>query len=285
MLPQKYTYLVFLLVAITCACNKKKAIKIVLPSYESKLVVECYLEPGKPYRLLLTESVSSFDTLTAPNVSGAVVAITYKGVTDTLKYITFTGGNTDPKKVYNFVGSTIVPMEYNEPYTLFILDERGRVVTGTTSLLPPVAIDTVEFKYDTDDTLGYAITRVVDNPLVVNYYRYVLLSVQKDTTQVQSLYFDGQLSSSSPYLIKSGNQILVKSRNEFSKNPNRKDKHLLNLYHIDQAYYKFLKSVNDSQDANGNPFAQPPSIKSNVEGGVGIFTGLSMTQTVLVSPK
>ena len=33
-----------------------REIEVVLPPYESELVVECYLEVGKPYRLALTQT-------------------------------------------------------------------------------------------------------------------------------------------------------------------------------------------------------------------------------------
>ncbi|MBK7409342.1 MAG: DUF4249 family protein [Saprospirales bacterium] len=43
------------------ACNLEKEIELNLPLYDSQLVVECYLEPGKPFNLLLSRSAGFFD--------------------------------------------------------------------------------------------------------------------------------------------------------------------------------------------------------------------------------
>ena len=45
------------------ACNLTKEVDIQLPEYTVQPVVECYLEPGKPFRLLLTRSYGFFDPL------------------------------------------------------------------------------------------------------------------------------------------------------------------------------------------------------------------------------
>jgi len=52
-----------LLVAIAFAsCNLEKEIELELPEYERQTVVECYLEPGLPYTLLLTKSDGFFSS-------------------------------------------------------------------------------------------------------------------------------------------------------------------------------------------------------------------------------
>jgi Domain of unknown function (DUF4249) len=50
-----------------------------------------------------------------------------------------------------------------------------------------------------------------------------------------------------------------------------------NLYHITPDYFRFLESAAAAQGANGNPFASPASLVSNITGGIGIFTGTSVT--------
>lgn len=43
------------------SCNLEKEIDLNLPLYDGQLVVECYLEPGKPFNLLLTQSSGFFE--------------------------------------------------------------------------------------------------------------------------------------------------------------------------------------------------------------------------------
>ena len=56
-------YIVLFLFALTifASCDLEREIDVDLPEYQNQLVVEAYLEAGKPYRLLLTESISYFD--------------------------------------------------------------------------------------------------------------------------------------------------------------------------------------------------------------------------------
>src|SRR5690606_2082143 len=60
----KYISAALLIVlASMSACNLEREVEIVLPAYESQPVVECYLEPGKAFRLLLSKSNSYFDPI------------------------------------------------------------------------------------------------------------------------------------------------------------------------------------------------------------------------------
>ena len=282
-IPSSIIYFLFFI--FLSGCNKEKDTTIPLPSYESDLVVECYLEPGKPYKLLLTESVSYFDVPSMPKVADAVVTITHKGVTDTLKYFTFVMGTTDTSKVFNFVGDKIVVSD-GEPYLLNIKDKKGREVSGVTTLMPVVIIDSIQFNGSKTDSLGYIISYIKDDKMKNNFYRYIVLNTMaKNTYSIQELLFEETLSTANSAIIKVGNSIMLKSPNRLSNNFNKKNTYEVILYHIEEAYYKYLRSIKDARDANGNPFAQPPGIKSNVQGGKGIFTGLSEYRKVIVTPE
>ncbi len=279
-------FLLLLIMITLLSCNKSRSIDIDLPEYKKQLVVECYLEPGKPYRLLLTESVSYFDVPSIPQVQDAVVTITFKGQTDTLKHVYITLGNPDSTKLFNFYLDKIVPEVYNEPFRLHITDGKGRRITAETMLLPPVKADTIRYVFEEMDSTGYAITEIDTKIAGNDYFRFLLLDQQAgSTTLAQDIYFDANLTTTSPYLIKHNGVILIKSKNRISRFPTVSGRQFINLYHVEEAYYKYLKSVSDSKTANGNPFAQPPGLKTNVEGGLGIFTGLSLTQLHLEPPK
>ena len=79
----KIQHLTFLLSILISACNSLETnIDVALPAYDRKLAVECYIEAGKPYKMLLTESVSYFEKATIPVVNFAKVYITHAGITD-----------------------------------------------------------------------------------------------------------------------------------------------------------------------------------------------------------
>jgi len=43
-----------------------------------------------------------------------------------------------------------------------------------------------------------------------------------------------------------------------------------------------LETIDDAQDSNGNPFAQPGAIVDNIDGGIGIFTFFSYDRDTLI---
>jgi hypothetical protein len=74
-------------IAVFASCNLEKEIDLNLPEFESQLVVECYLEPGKPYRANIFQTTSYYaptSDLFNSVVQNATVIITYQGVSVTL---------------------------------------------------------------------------------------------------------------------------------------------------------------------------------------------------------
>jgi hypothetical protein len=56
----------------------------------------------------------------------------------------------------------------------------------------------------------------------------------------------------------------------------------VSLYHLEKPYYDFFNSVEAARDANGNPFAQPASVISTVQGGYGVFTNLVYDRKMII---
>ncbi|MFN0274292.1 MAG: DUF4249 domain-containing protein [Chitinophagales bacterium] len=48
-------------------------------------------------------------------------------------------------------------------------------------------------------------------------------------------------------------------------------KYIFTLRHVGEDYYKYFNSVNLQQNSEGDPFAQPVTVFSNIEGGFGVF--------------
>ena len=53
------------------------------------------------------------------------------------------------------------------------------------------------------------------------------------------------------------------------------------LVHVSSDYFNYRKSLKLALNANGNPFAQPVQIYSNIEGGLGVFAGYAAAEEVL----
>lgn len=264
---------VALLSVLSIACERQSEVELDLPPHEGELIVECYLEPGKPYRALVSRSVDFFESEKLDGVNGAVVKIS--SPEGPVELSNFVDADTLYKKVFNYGHQDSVKYAEGAEYQLTVEIDGKLSVSGRAKFLPKVSFGGYHYKYGAD-TMAALFLGVDDNPSEENYYRLVLRGTQPEYgTTYDELFsdkdFNGRLDIHTPYILKDGWTVVV------------------NLYHIDQTYYNFLKSVKKARDTNYNPFMQPASLESGVEGGegtTGIFTALSLTSdTVRIPPR
>jgi hypothetical protein len=264
--------LLFPLILGFSSCDLEKDVDLNLPTYESKLVVECYLEVGKPFVAIISESVDFFAASGLPTISGATVTITHQGQTYDLSEGIF----TDPtgSKLYNYGSVSVCPANYKEDFSIFVSDGNGRMATATTQILEPILIDTLETVWmPADTTMALVFTRFQDPPNEENFYRRMF--------QSGGILGEGenrQDFTTTDNFATTDNEIVYGTGFDFIKG----DTVISTLFHIDKAYYDFQESVQDAINSNGNPFGQPSVIKSNIEGGIGTFTGISYDRKTLI---
>ncbi len=271
----KYPFVLFAISSVLLwwsSCNLQKDIDVDLPAYDSELVVECYLEPGKPYRLLLSESQAYFDNVNEnPFIENAEVIITHRGVSETLPYGNFL--DTEFNKFYNYQSTILVPAHYNEDFTLSITDDRGRTVSGTTQILNIIDIDSLVLQFNATDTAALILSYFNEPQDQKNWYRRQLHKGETvATAQVDQDFITDDI------LETDNGQYVFGSAFDYTFG----DTIFSTLYHLDESYYDFLLSAFDAISANGNPFATPSQIRSNVDGGLGVFTGLSYDRDTLI---
>lgn len=263
--------LFFAALATLAACNLEKEVDIELPEYDRQPVVECYLEPGKPFRLLLTSSYSFFDPfgldsnfLQKTLLQGATVTVSYDGQTVTLQNIPVL--ETNPFKIYNYSSQNIVPATPGIEYTLNITLPDGKTVTGKSTMLPLVPIDSIRVEWSTEkDTLARMLTYITDDQSQVNYYRRLLNYSSLDSVPDQDFLVSDRISTTELIAFGTGYE-LTQGDTVFNA-----------IYHISKDYYDYVESVQLAIFGNLNPFAQPSPIKSNVSGTgnpLGVFTCL-----------
>ncbi len=270
--PAHYIFLLALL-ALT-ACNLTKDVDIDLPQYDRQPVVECYLEPGQPFRLLLTRSFGFFDPFGLDSnfiqntlLDSAIVTISHDGQTDTLRnglYFTF----ISPIKIFNYQSNQLVPATVGTDYTLnIILPNNAGSITGRTTMLPRVEIDSVVVQFSTGaDTLkARSLMYITDDQSQTNYYRRLLNYGSLDSVPDQDFIVDDGISTTATLAFGTGYELEVG------------DTIFNAIYHITKEFYDYTESVQLAVSGNANPFAQPSPIKSNVVGSgnpLGIFTCL-----------
>jgi len=311
---KKIPYILFLLVFVSC--NLERNIEIDLPPYENELVVESYIEAGKPYFLSLSESISYFEIpglepvdlnrqiilnidgfeiettlqglidqgiLTADAIPGlpptfddALVTITHKGITDTLENI-----------LYLIIDPRTNP---DNPFFKFY---------NFISRIPIVADYNDPFFLSIADTQGRVITGETK----------FLASVPIDSLRLR--FNDTNQASLETWLtdpvdpgnfyrrVLNRNSLYSRAYQDFSFDDSvlqgsfllgtgydfeQNDTLISTIFTIDEAYYDFAETFEDAVNANGNPFAQPTRIKSTVLGGIGVFTALTHDRDTIIVP-
>lgn len=264
-------FLPLVLLAFLVACNLEKEVDIQLPEYDRQPVVECYLEPGKPFRLLLTQSYSFFDPFGLDStfiqktlLDGATVTIAHDGQVEALpNLLSFEAA---PFKIFNYTSTKMVPATPGIEYTLNITLPNGKLVTGKTTMLPFVPIDSIKVEWSSEkDTLARMLTYITDDQTQENFYRRLLNYSSLDSVPDQDFLVSDRISTTELIAFGTGYE-LVEGDTVFNS-----------LYHITKDYYDYLESVQLAVFGNQNPFAQPSPVKSNVSGTgnpLGIFTCL-----------
>lgn len=253
------------------ACNLTKDVDIELPDYNRQPVVECYLEPGQPFRLLLTQSYAFFDPfgldssfLQKTLLQGARVEITYNGKKEVLA--NEISGQLEPLKIFNYTGKGLVPTTPGIRYQLNITLNNGQTITGETVMMPRVPIDsTVVERNPQRDTLWRALTYITDDLSKRNFYRRMLHYSSLDSLPQQDFTTNDRLNTTALVAFGTGYEL------------KKGDTIYTTIFHIDEPYYNYLESVQLAVVGNLNPFAQPSRIRSNVQGtanALGIFTSL-----------
>jgi len=262
----------WLAAGLLSGCGLQQDIDVVLPAYPPQLVVEAYLENGKIPRITVSES--------APYLSSPDPQVP----TDVKAYLTLPNGQRQELqyapvldkatgKVYTHIGQRRLTATPGQTFRLELTDTQGRRVTGEATMPALVPIDTVEWKFN--DKQGefrkaYLLTRFHDPAATTDYYRFQIHrdSISRDPEVEYTV--EDRLNNGSEYTLGTSYDFAVQ------------DTVFVTLYHLDQPYFRFLQSVQDARNANGNPFGQPAAIKSTVQGGVGVFTILSYQRRMVI---
>ncbi len=240
-------------------CTPEKEVDLALPDYPNIPVIECYLEPGKPYRLIAYYSVDYFDSPELIDVKNAQFQILHAGQTIDLVYDT--QPRTGEFKRYNYRANDLITVPHDKsPFLLKAIID-GKTYYAQTII--PEKINIESMVIECNDELRCRITTRYTDPIhEKNYYRYLSIADSIDGEIKQDFAFNDEWIENG----KGG----INGRLNFNKGQTG----IIKLIHITKDYYDFLNTVQAAQSANGNPFAQPATVKSNIPGLIGIFTGI-----------
>ncbi|WP_081867652.1 DUF4249 domain-containing protein [Hymenobacter sp. IS2118] len=263
-----------LLLAALTSCNLEQNIDVELPALPVQLVAECYLEDGQIPRLTVTETVPYLASPEPVLATDVTVRLTLaNGQVEVLRFAP--GFDPTTGKGYTHTGSQALVARPGDTFGLEVLDTKGRRITATATMPSRVPIDSLEYKFNDlppAQREAFVLTNFRDPVGLGNFYR---LQIHRDSIGPSS-----EIDYDVEDRLNDGTGFTLGTSYRFDPG----DTLLVTLYHLDRPYYLFRQSVQDARNANGNPFAQPASIRSTVQGGVGVFTVLSYDRRQIIIP-
>lgn len=299
MLKIKYI-IIIILVAGTFSC--KKIIDYKIPDNGRKLVLNSFISTNDSINVNISKSLHILDNGNYELISDAVVNLFEDGVfIETLKH----NGYGNYNSTLNFT-----PKE-GKTYKIEAWNDELEKVTASETIPHKIkinSIDTAQVVFaSTDDFFGSDEEQEVyefkinfqDNADEKNYYMIKFKTAYVYEYNGDSIYdiydagyimyndviierylsyqnavifsddlFDGETLSLSLYMNK---------YNFYSENTPV----IIELYSISESYYKYSISLDQQQEIDGNPFAEPVQVYNNIEKGYGIFAGYTVDKDTL----
>lgn len=231
----------------------KADINVQIPEGPRNIVVEGYITPGYPAELTLTESNTLNDDLVLLAIWNAQVKIGTDTGTMIAQNILY--NKNDRYIVVNYNCKDTVRQGSQSFFNLNITTKDGRSVQASTKIVSSVKIEKVELNNDN---------------IVVHH------NLSTDTSKYFKLFFasykEGELKFTKSLLYDQNNSNSTSCVMPLSKYKNDADSIAVRLFHIQKEYFDYLNSVEHASSAFIDPLLNPESIKSNINGGIGIFT-------------
>lgn len=273
--------------ALFAGCTKE--ITIDLPDVESKIVVDGGIFTGEYAQVTLTNSAGYFDpvdstTLASYLISNATVTLSDGVQTDTLRpTVDFT---LPIPFVYR---GSLIQGQVGRTYTLTVV-ANGKTVTAVTSIPQPVPLDSLWFELDGgSDSLGFIWANLNEPAGLGNGYRWFAKRVGRDDRFLApfgSAFFDkfidgqdfdfGYTRGMEPGSTAPDDDGPERGRFRLG------DTAVVRFCAIGPAEVEFFRSYESIVSNQGNPFAAPGVVETNVQGGLGIFCGYAPTLDTLV---
>ena len=273
----------FLLVTVfILSCTER--IDIELDSTTRRLVVQgAVTSDSVRHRVLLTTSSDYFSNMASPQVSGAVVEISFDNQTHTLAENPFFPGLYETAVAFRGVAGTTYELHIRQ----VDVDEDGQYEEyhAESTMQGGAELESIALRYfSTPIVNGYQVLMWARHlPEQRDWFGFrirkngILLtdSLSTYTTFSDDLFDDGYLP---------GFPVGFLSDDDPAQRVNSGDTIIFELESIDQAYYDFVNDAQLEMIGNIPLFSGPPAnIRSNISnGGMGIFAAYSILRTATI---
>ncbi len=243
---------VLLCVAVLHGCISKNDIEVEISLHQKDMIVECYLTPGYPAELTLIESSTLAEELRLQSVENAQAYIVTDSALIQLKDVIY---RNDSRQIFvNYSCKDTIQNDHSF-FNLDITTSQGVKLLASTSTVTPVQIQNINL---TDDkiTVHHNINKVDDH-----YFKLV-----------GSVFKGGEFKKTKFELFYQRDGVTDPCTLPWKDLKSEADSIVVTLFHIQKDYYDYLLSTRYAKSAYRDPFLNPEMIKSNIKGGIGIFT-------------
>ncbi len=266
----------------------EKELELDLPVPPSKLVVEGWIENGKLAEVILSHTAPYFsviDSTTLPDFAESHAKVTLYSATEQEILTLKPNQAYFPPLVYR---SVTMSGETGNTYSIEVVLS-GDTITATTAIPEPVELDSVWFATDPGMTdKGRIWIRLTDNVAETNYYRLLYQRKGKDSQFVAtniSTFSDGLFNGQTVemgFLRGFSSMISLEEENFFEVG----DTISVKFCTIDAEQFEFWNVYQSEVLAASNPLATSNNqLKSNIVGGLGIWTGYGTTYYLIHAKK
>ena len=282
-----FLHIALLVVCLSC----RKDVKLKLPDYKQKVVVEASIETGEPATVFLSYSVPYFGEFdySSPQrafIKGAQVTVTDGFIIDTLRELS-------PAIGYFYTGSKLLGKQ-GTIYSLKVVVE-GRIYETSTAILYPAKLDSLYFEPEEgSDSLGFMMQKFHEPAGSGDCYRWYAKRLSRDQFYAApfSSVFDDKFIDGKEFEF-GFNRGRQPDRLEGSpEDPEqgyfkRGDTVVVKFCKIGRKEYDFWNTYYQNRSSNGNPFAAPANIKSmfeDYEHVFGAFVGYAPYFDTIIIP-
>lgn len=301
-MKENWIYL-FVSLFIFTACEKEVDVEV--PAAEDKIVVEGFIETGMPPIVILTRNQPYFGQNNYSNlndiiVRGATVTVTTGGTPFALTEICTSSLPDSLIALVTLItgidSATLVQIDYclytsfdpgvwgieGNSYDLLVQAD-GKVLNATTTIPIGIALDSVWYKNEPSYTdRGFCWARLSDPPGLGNAYRWFAMRKGKDNgflapfgSAFEDKFIDGQSFEFTAIRAHAPDDDLP-GNEDYRAYFRVGDTIIVKFTTIDLPHYQFWRTYETQVVNNGNPFAAPTNIISNIDGGLGVWGGYAI---------
>jgi hypothetical protein len=277
-------YILFLFVSIAVSCSKDDFSE---QSSESKIVVEGWIEEGDYAQVLLSSSIPVADAIDSTNVLNHVIRSAKITISDGLNSEVLSVKN-DKSRIPPFVyfGTTLKGIAGKE-YFLKI-EYLNRVVEAVTSIPKSVQLKSAEYiKKTAIDTMGYVFVKFDDPVNEKNYYQ-IATKVDKEESGFTPAFYGNldDINFKTPSIsIQINRGILLFSKTKFTPYFTDGDLIHVKLRTQNKDALDFWNSwQNEIVNSKSPIYPSNTSLKSNIKGGIGIWSGYGQSTIIVKTP-